>query len=141
MILLDTNVISEAMRPSPNPDVIHWLDAQPARDVWISAITIAEIRLGIMRLPQGKRRDVLSDLAEKMFREDFANLCLPFDCDAARQYAHIVSQQNKQGRPVSVEDAQIAAIAIVGGLVLATRNTGDFYDIKGLALLNPWEDS
>ncbi len=141
MILLDTNVISEAMRPSPNPDVIHWLDAQPARDVWISAITIAEIRLGIMRLPQGKRRDVLSDLAEKMFREDFANLCLPFDCDAARQYAHIVSQRNKQGRPVSVEDAQIAAIAIVGGLVLATRNTGDFYDIKGLALLNPWEDS
>lgn len=141
MILLDTNVISEAMRPSPNPDVIHWLDAQPARDVWISAITIAEIRLGIMRLPQGKRRDVLSDLAEKMFREDFANLCLPFDCDAARQYAHIVSQRNKQGRPVSVEDAQLAAIAIVGGLVLATRNTGDFYDIKGLALLNPWEDS
>ena len=129
------------MRPSPNPDVIQWLDAQPSQDVWISAITIAEIRLGIMLLPHGKRRDMLSDLAEQMFREDFSNPCLPFDCDAVREYAHIVSQRNKQGRPISVEDAQIAAIAIVGGLVLATRNTSDYHDIKRLTLINPWEES
>ena len=141
MILLDTNVVSEAMRPSPNLGVIHWLNRQPESDVWISAITIAEIRLGIALLPDGNRKSLLFHLAEQLFTEDFSNRCLPFDCEAAREYALIVAKRNQQGRPVSVEDAQIAAIAKTGDLALATRNTKDFVGIDNLILSNPWEES
>ena len=141
MILLDTNVLLEAMRPSPELKVIRWLDAQPEMEVWISATTVAEIHLGIALLPDGKRKAMLFEIAEQMFLEDFSNQCLPFDCDAAREYARIIANRNQQGRPVSVEDAQIAAIAIVCGLTLATRNTKDFAGINGLALVNPWEET
>lgn len=140
MILLDTNVISEAMRPSPEPKVIHWLDAQPESDVWISAVTVAEIRIGIALLSDGKRRTLLAELAEKMFHEDFSDQCLPFDCDAAREYVRVVTERNRQGRPITVEDAQIAAVALTGKLVLATRNTKDFSGINGLKVVNPWEE-
>lgn len=140
MILLDTNVLSEAMRPAPEPKVIRWLDAQPEMEVWISATTVAEIHLGIALLPDGKRKAMLFEIAEQMFLEDFSNQCLPFDCDAAREYARIIANRNQQGRPVSVEDAQIAAIAIVCNLTLATRNKKDFVGIKGLAIVNPWEE-
>ena len=140
MILLDTNVLSEAMRPSPEPKVIQWLDAQPEMEVWISATTVSEIQLGIALLPDGKRKAMLFEIAEQMFMEDFSNQCLPFDCDAAREYARIIAYRNQQGRPVSVEDAQIAAIAIVCSLTLATRNTKDFAGINGLAIVNPWEE-
>lgn len=141
MILLDTNVISELMRPRPEPRVIRWVDAQPEFDLWISAITVAEIRLGIALLPEGKRKDVLTDLAEQTFQEDFSEQCLPFDCEAAAEYALIVAERNRKGRPVSVEDALIAAVARTAGLKLATRNTKDFSGIQGLALVNPWVDS
>ncbi len=140
MILLDTNVVSEAMRPSPELRVIHWLDVQPESDVWISAVTVAEIRLGISLMPDGKRKTTLSELAEKMFQDDFSDQCLPFDCEAAREYARIVTERNRQGRPISVEDAQIAAIALTGGLNLATRNVKDFSYINGLKVVNPWEE-
>jgi len=140
VILLDTNVLSELMRPSPEPRVVHWLDAHPESEVWISAITVAEILMGIEVLPQGKRKTLLFDLAEQTFQEDFSDQCLPFDCEAAREYALIVAERNRKGRPVSVEDAQIAAIARTAGLTLATRNTKDFSGIEGLALVNPWVD-
>ena len=140
MILLDSNVLSELMRPTPDPHVIRWLDARPAGEVWISAVTIAEIRLGISRLPAGKRKALLLDLAEQIFKEDFHDRCLPFDCEAAFEYAVIVDQRNRQGHPISVEDAQIAAIARTGELALTTRNTKDFSDIEGLTLLNPWTE-
>lgn len=140
MILLDTNVLSELMRPSPEPKVLQWLDSQPEADIWISAVTVAEIHLGIALLPEGKRRELLADLAEAMFREDFSDCCLPFDCSAAAEYASIVSARTRQGRPISVEDAQIAAIARTGSLALATRNMKDFSGIDGLILVNPWED-
>ena len=120
MILLDTNVLSELMRPIPDPNVVRWLDAWPEWEVWISAVTIAEIRLGISILPAGKRKDLLLDLAEQMFHEDFPDRCLPFDCEAAGEYALIVSERNRHGHPISVEDAQIAAIAGTAGLTLAT---------------------
>ena len=140
MILLDTNVLSELMRPTPDPHVVRWLDARPAGEVWISAVTIAEIRLGILQLPVGKKKTLLLDLAEQMFQEDFHDRCLPFDCEAAFEYAVIVDQRNRQGHPISVEDAQIAAIAKTAELSLTTRNIKDFSDIEGLTLLNPWAE-
>lgn len=129
------------MRPSPEPRVVQWLDGHPEFEVWISAITVAEIRMGIALLPEGKRKGLLSDLAEQTFQEDFSDQCLPFDCDAVPEYAVIVAERNRKGRPISVEDAQIAAIARTAGLTLATRNTKDFSDIEGLALVNPRLDS
>lgn len=140
MILLDTNILSELMRPLPKPTVLQWLDSRPEMDVWISAVTVAEIRLGIALLPDGKRRALLSDLAERMFQEDFAERCLPFDFSAAAEYALIVATRTRLGHPISVEDAQIAAIARTGGLALATRNTKDFSGIDKLILVNPWNN-
>lgn len=141
MILLDTNVLSELMRPMPDAKVVRWLDAWPEWEVWISAVTVAEIRLGISLLPGGKRKELLLDIAEQMFQEDFPDRCLPFDCDAAREYALIVAARTRQGYPISVEDGQIAAIAKTAGLALATRNTKDFSGITGLKLVDPWTAS
>ena len=139
MILLDTNVLSELMRPSPNPAVVQWLDSRPDAEIWICSVTMAEIRLGIALLPQGKRTKALHAATEQMLEEDFAGRCLPFDCQAAAHYARIVATRQLQGLPVSVEDAQIASVALTGGLALATRNTKDFAAINGLQVVNPWE--
>lgn len=139
MVLLDTNVLSEVMRPSPDRTALRWLDAQPTADVWISAVTVAEIRLGLALLPEGHRRQALTKRAEAMLREDFSEACLPFDAAAAAEYAVIVAHRTRTGRPISVEDAQIAAIALVAGLTLATRNTKDFLGIERLTVVNPWE--
>lgn len=138
MILLDTNVLSELMRPAPSSKVVQWLDSFPQMDLWISAITVAEIRLGIALLPDGKRSTLLSGLAERMFQEEFSERCLPFDFSAATEYATIVTARTRQGQPISVEDAQIAAIARSSKLDFATRNTKDFSGIEGLVLINPW---
>ena len=138
MILLDTNVVSELMRPVPSARVVNWLDAQDADTVWVSAITLAEIRLGVALLPKGKRQDLLSHLADTVFEEEFRHSCLPFDAAAASHYATIVASRTRRGRPISVEDAQIAAIARSVGLKLATRNVDDFLGIDRLMLVNPW---
>ena len=139
MILLDTNVLSELMRPNPSDVVVAWVDALPDEDVWISAITVGEIRLGLALLPEGRRRQTLTGLVEEMFQEDFFEKCLPFDYQAAEVYAQIVSSRSRQGRPITVEDAQIAAIALSADLELATRNIKDFLGIEALKLVNPWE--
>ncbi len=138
MILLDTNVLSEFMRPAPSTQLVTWLDAQPVGQVWVSAITRAEIELGVALLPDGERKRGLHMAASAMFREEFAGRCLPFDESAATSYASVVALRARLGRPISVEDAQIAAIALVRGLVLATRNTRDFELIEGLRVVNPW---
>lgn len=139
MILLDTNVVSELMRPVPNAGVISFLDSYPVSDVWICAITVAEIYMGIALLAEGKRKAILHAAAEQMFIEDFSGRYLPFDCQAGGEYARIIKARRECGRPVSVEDAQIAAVAVVGGLVLVTRNTRDFSGIAGLGLINPFQ--
>jgi predicted nucleic acid-binding protein len=139
MILLDTNVVSELMRPAPEPRVVEWLDAQPAAGVWISAVTVGEIRLGIGLLPDSRRRERLARLADIMLEEDFADRCLPYGKPAAADYAAIVAVRTRKGRPISVEDAQIAGIARSAGLTLATRNSADFSDIERLTIVNPWE--
>lgn len=138
MILLDTNVLSECMRPAPAPVVIDWLDAQDPQQVWICAISRAEIELGIALLPEGKRKRGLRQAATTLFTLDFPGRCLTFDESAASAYAHLVAHRTHLGQPISVEDAQIAAIALATGLTLATRNTRDFVAIDGLVIVNPW---
>ena len=139
MILLDTNVLSEFMRPVPSAHVVAWLDAQPSDQVWISAVTRAEIELGIALLPDGQRKEGLQHAAHAMFGDDFAGRCLSFDEQAATHYARIVASRSRLGRPIGVEDGQIAAIAVANGMLLATRNGKDFVHIKGLELFDPWQ--
>lgn len=141
MILLDTNVLSEFMRPRPETCVVQWLDAQRADTLHTSAVSQAEIELGLALMPDGKRQLELATSAKAMFEEDFAGRCLPFDAAAASHYAHLVAARSRMGRPISVEDAQIAAIALASDMALATRNTRDFESITGLALINPWRSS
>jgi hypothetical protein len=138
-ILLDTNVLSELMRTKPSAEVLGWFGQQQETSFFISAITRAEILLGIALLPAGKRRDGLAVSAEQMFAEDFAGRNLPFDEACATEYALLVAARTRQGRAISTEDAQIAAIALTHHLPMATRNTKDFKDIAGLAVLNPWD--
>lgn len=138
-ILLDTNVLSELMRPKPAPEVIAWFERKPGVSFVVSVITRAEILLGIALLPIGRRRDNLADAAEQMFDEDFAGNSLSFDGHCASEYALLVAERTRSGHAFSTEDAQIAAIALRHNLILATRNTKDFVGIAGLDLLNPWE--
>ena len=137
MILLDTNVLSELMKLTPDAAVLQWLDSQPASEIYISAITKAEIELGLALLPNGKRKTDLETAAGLMFKE-FPHRCLSFDAVAASKYALIVAGRSGIGRPVSVEDAQIAAIALTRNMSLITRNTKDFECIEGLTVFNPW---
>lgn len=141
MILLDTNVLSEFMRPQPNPAVVAWLDAQSPPAVWVSTVSRAEIELGLALMPASQRQQRLREAALAMFEEDFAGRCLPFDAAAASHYARIVAHRTRRGRPISVEDAQIAAIAVANGLVLATRNTRDFEGIDTLTVVDPWQSN
>lgn len=138
-ILLDTNVLSELMRPQPSSKVLAWFDQCTDVTYEISAITRAEILLGIALLPTGKRRDDLANAAEKMFQDEFAGHCLPFDECATDEYAALVAARTRIGAPSSTEDAQIASIALAHDIALATRNVKDFIQIAGLVLLNPWE--
>ena len=140
MILLDTHVLSEFMRPRPSASVVSWLDEQPTGEVYTNAISRAEIELGLMLMPPGQRQEALSQAARAMFAEDFAGRCLPFNEDAASHYARIVATRTRIGRPISVEDAQIAAIALAHRMPLATRNTADFELIDGLGVVNPWTE-
>ena len=138
MILLDTNVLSELMKPEPEPVVIQWLDAQLDSQVFLTAVTKAEIELGIALLPNGKRKDMFTELAGTLF-DEFQDRILPFDASAASCYANLVAKARKAGRTLSVEDAQIAAITLANRLTLATRNIKDFDFIPDLSLIDPWQ--
>lgn len=138
MIVLDTNVISEFMRAEPDGNVLAWIDSQPAMDLVISAITVAEILHGIARLPFGKRKQKLESHAMAMFEEDFADRILPFDAHAAVEYTAIVALCEAKGRAAGMADAQIAAICRVHGAPIATRNTKDF-EFPGIEIINPWK--
>lgn len=138
-ILLDTNVLSELMRTKPAAEVLDWFERRQGTSFFVSAITRAEILLGIALLPAGKRRDSLATAAEQMFEEDFAGHSLAFDGNSATEYALLVAERTRCGHSISTEDAQIAAIALSHDLPLATRNGKDFTGIEGLTVLNPWE--
>jgi toxin FitB len=137
--LIDTNVLSELMRSKPDPQVISWFDLHVDAECYTSSITKAEIFLGLALLQEGMRRTRLTIAAEKMFSDDFSERRLPFDDQSAIMYAEVVSLRRGTGKPISTEDAQIAAIALTHNLTLVTRNTKDFMAIEGLMLVNPWE--
>jgi len=137
VIVLDTNVLSELMRPKPSSRVAVWIAQQPLADLFTTAITEAEIFYGIELLAKGKRRDGLLAAAEGMFTEDFAGRVLAFESDAARHFARIAAHRRALGRPVSHADAQIAAIARAHGAQLATGNGPDFADCS-ITVIDPW---
>lgn len=137
MIVLDTNVLSEVMRPAADPAVIAWLDGQTTGGLYITAITVAEILFGIERLPEGRRRTAIADQAGALFEEEFARRILPFDADAAPPYATLVVARRRAGRPISQADAQIAAICIACGASLATRDAGGFAELP-FEVIDPW---
>jgi toxin FitB len=137
MILLDTNVLSELMRPAPSAAVENWIGLQPVASIFISAITEAELRYGVALLPEGRRQVQLLAKIEAMLAEDFAGRILPFDSPAASAYADIAVMRRRSGWPISQADAQIAAIASSRGASLATRNMNDFLDC-GIDVVDPW---
>jgi predicted nucleic acid-binding protein len=138
--ILDTNVVSEPMRPSPSATVLSWWSQQPAGTLFITSVTVAEILYGIEILPQDKRRAGLVAGAEQMFGKVLAGRILPFDEDAARAFPEIAARRRARGRPITDLDAQIAAIASCRGAILATRDTADFEGC-GVRLVNPWAAS
>ena len=138
MIILDTNILSELMRSQPDKLVLHWIGTYKATDLFITALTKAEILYGLELLSQGKRRTALKQAARSMFDIDFAQRILPFDADAAQQFAIIAAKRKKIGRPISQIDAQIAAISRFHNASLATRNVSDFEEC-GIEIINPWE--
>ncbi|MCY4646652.1 MAG: type II toxin-antitoxin system VapC family toxin [Gammaproteobacteria bacterium] len=138
MVILDTNVVSELMRPSPEPAVVAWLNARPPRDLFVTSVTEAEVRAGIAFLPRGKRRRGLLEAADRAFGELFEDRVLPFGREAARACASIAAERRNAGRPISQIDCQIAAVARSMRASLATRNVRDF-DGAGIRVLDPWE--
>jgi predicted nucleic acid-binding protein len=140
MTILDTNVLSELMRPIPSSRVVAWVAKQPTTELFTTSITEAEIFYGIELLTRGKRREGLLAAAEAVFAEDLAGRIFGFDSDAARVFSKIAAHRRTLGRPISHADAQIAAISQMRGAKLATRNVADFADC-GLNLVDPWNGS
>ena len=138
MIILDTNVLSELMRPAPSPQVLAWLDAQTPDTLWLTCVSVAELLFGIARLPDGARKQAFAQAALGMLEEDFANRALGFDLEAASIFANMAATSERAGRPMGLADGQIAAICLAHNASLATRNVRDF-DQLGLQLVNPWD--
>ena len=137
MVVLDTNVVSELMRATPSAEVLVWMDELPPRELFVTAVTEAEVRTGIAILPAGARRSGLVDAAERTLGGLFAGRVLPFDSNAARAYADIAAASRAAGHPISQSDCQIAAIARSRGMAVATRNVRDFSE-TGAEVIDPW---
>jgi predicted nucleic acid-binding protein len=138
MIVLDTNVISELMRPAPNLAVIAWVAAQPRASFYTTSINRAEILYGIAALPVGRRREGLEAVVQAIFSEEFAGRILPFDSRAAEHYARIAMTRRTAGTPIEGFDALIAAVTAAVGFRIATRDVGGFEGC-GLEVINPWD--
>lgn len=126
MILVDTNVISETMRPAPDGRVVEWLNRQDSLSLFLTTPSIAELHYGIQSLPNGKRRRALADGFDRLLRESFEGRILTFDLGAAQAYGLVMSARRAKGRPLSVVGGQIAAMARHHGAAIATRNARDF---------------
>jgi predicted nucleic acid-binding protein len=137
MIVLDTNVLSELIKPAPARHVTEWIASQPAASLYTTSITQAEILHGVMLLPSSKRRSAIEAAADEMFAQEFGGRVLAFGSEAGRHYARIAAARRRAGRPISHFDAQIAAIARSTGASVATRNVSDFEGCE-VKLINPW---
>ena len=137
MILLDTNVISEPQRREPNARVLDWIDAQALETLYLSAITVAELRAGIALMPAGKHRDSLHENLEKRLLPMFANRVLSFDMACTKAYAEMLAKSRAAGLAVETADAFIAAVALANGFTVATRDTSPF-EAAGMNVINPW---
>ena len=139
MIVLDTNVLSEVLRPAPEPRVVDWLKDQPRASLFTTTVTRGEILYGIRLLPAGRRRDGLWDVAIKIFDIDFADQVLTFDNVAADEFAQISASRRAAGRPIAQFDALIAGTTRSRGAKLATRNVTDFEGCD-IEVINPWSE-
>ncbi len=137
MIVLDTNVVSEAMKPEPHPSVRAWLNDQAAETLYLSSVTLAELLFGIAALPAGKRKDMLAKALDGLMGL-FRDRILPFDIDAARRYAELAVTAQTGGRGFPTPDGYIAAIAASRGFIVASRDTAP-YEAAGVSVINPWE--
>lgn len=137
MIVLDTNVLSEALRPAPDAKLRAWLGAQPATSLFATAVSQAEMLYGLLLLPMGHRRRALEAAIQAIFEVDFADRVLPFDSPAARAFAAVAADRRKAGWPVSSVDAFIAGIARSRNASVATRNVTDFSEC-GIEVIDPW---
>ncbi len=140
MVVLDTNVLSELMRPATDRVIAAWIADRATSSLYLTAVSEAELRYGLAILPTGKRRAGLAAGLERMLRTGFANRILPFDSGAARAYAEIAAAQRRMGRPIPEADCQIAAIASSRGMAVATRNVRDFAG-TGIEVIDPWTDT
>ncbi len=138
MIVIDTNVISELWKATPDPSVLAWIDAQMVETLYLSAITVAELRFGLAEMPAGKRRAIYQERLEKEVLPAFAGRILPFDLDASQAYADLMAHARAAGKAIGMADGYIAATAAARGHIIATRNTGPF-EAAGLNIINPWE--
>jgi predicted nucleic acid-binding protein len=137
MILIDTNVISELWKINPHPGVLAWMDAQATETLYLSAITVAELRFGIATMPEGRRRAVYHERLENEVLQIFSGRVLPFNGDTAGNYAHLMARARANGRVISQADGYIAATAVSHGLIVATRDIGAF-EAAQVKTLNPW---
>ncbi|MCY3830668.1 MAG: type II toxin-antitoxin system VapC family toxin [Rhodospirillaceae bacterium] len=137
MILVDTNVVSEPLRGAPEPRVSAWLDAQALETLYLSAITVAELRFGVQSLPAGRRRDRLHEDLERQILPMFAGRVLAFDLPASQAYAALMAKARSEGRTIPVSDGYIAATAAANGMMMATRDTAPF-EAAGLKTVDPW---
>lgn len=138
MILLDTKVISEPLRRKPDPRVIEWIDVQALETLYLSAITVAELRSGIALLPAGKRRTGLQESLERRVLPLFAGRVIPFDLSCTQTYAEIIAKAQKAGLAIAAIDGFIAATAAANGFAVATRDTSPF-ETAGATVINPWK--
>jgi predicted nucleic acid-binding protein len=137
MILLDTNVVSELWRAEPNPNVLEWIDGQAIETLFLSAITVAELRHGLAAMEPGKRRTVYQERLEGEVLPAFTDRVLPFDLSASESYASLMARARAAGKAIGNADGYIAAIAATHQFAIATRDTGPF-EAAGVAVINPW---
>jgi len=139
MIILDTNVLSALMQQQPDPQVVAWLDDQPAESIWLSSITVFEARYELALLAAGRRKDLMEQRFEELVQDDLQNRILLFDINAAAHAAELAADRKTRGRPVDMRDTFIAGIALARRATLATRNVRHFDDLS-VPVVNPWAD-
>jgi len=140
MIIVDTNVLSALMRQTPDPQVVEWLDRQPAESIWITSITLFEARFGLALLPKGRRRQTLEASFDQLLAEDLEGRVLDFDRPAAEAAALLAAQRQRDGQSIDMRDTQIAGIVVARRAKIATRNVRHFSGLQ-VEVINPWEST